>query len=211
MKSFLSLVLSAMILLSLFCFCSCNAANLDSDSTSNAEKTDSLGVSNKAQGLISSENYEVTVSGSCWVHSDDDLALIRERAENGKKSDIYGNLNYPIFKMDSKADLEEFKADFGEIFDIYNPYNSNSFEKNTLKYDELFFENNTLFVIYIGDTSSSLVYGVDSVCVQDDFLFKIDIKQINDPEDICEDITGELLTVAIPTSLVGNCVWFDAY
>ena len=211
MKKFSSLILAMVLLLSLFCFNSCNIATSNSNGTSNTEKTDSSGVSNKAQVFISSENYEVTVSSSCYVDNND-LELIRERAENGKKSDIFGNLCHPIFKMDTKADLEQFKADFGEIFDIYNTYNTaNSFEENTLEYDELFFENNTLFVIYVGDTSSSIVYGVDSVCVREDFLFEIDIKQINNPGAMCDDITGYLFTVAIPTALVGDCDWFDAY
>ena len=78
-----------------------------------------------------------------------------------------------------------------------------------LNYDETFFDENTLLLVYVGANSGTYRFGVSSVfCAENSFC--IHIEQTNNPEVVTDDMAGWFITVAVPDSMVENCTEFDA-
>ena len=203
-----------LILILTFSITACSGAIVTSTETENGSDTstekDTSGESENKYGVISPEKYEVTISYVGAGDKSQDYEIVREKALNSKKSDIYGNLRYPIYKMDTKEDLENFKSDFEEIFVMDSPYdNFPSFENAVATCDEGFFEANALFIIYLGGTSSSCLYDVTEVLF-DGFVLKFEIRQTNDPIVTNCDEIGYLFTVKISKSEIKDAKMFDA-
>ena len=115
----------------------------------------------------------------------------------------------PIYKFDTLAELEQFKADFGEEYGFINSYDEvPSFNDEAAKYGEEFFENNTLMLVYIV-SSGSYRYGVKSIHC-DGTNFTIHAEQINHPSVIDDNIASWFITVAVPDSMVERVRFYDA-
>ena len=119
-------------------------------------------------------------------------------------SDIYaGSINAafeggPLYKFDTLSDFEKFKNDFGVNFD---------FNSVIQKYDDAFFEENTLFVTGISTYSGSFEYGVRDVYVENGCLY-IDVEKLNDPQILTDDMAAWYITVAVPNTLLAECTKF---
>lgn len=152
------------------------------------------------------KDYEKTISYAGW--SEDDK--IYSGCLNFEQMSLNSVKHFPIFKMDTKNDLEEFKTNYGDVLSVNNGYDEvPSFEDATSKYDENFFESNTLFVVYVTAGSGSLRFDVDSVYCDDDSL-RVHIKQTNNPEVVTMDMAGWFVTVAVKDDITSNCRFFDA-
>lgn len=116
----------------------------------------------------------------------------------------------PIYKFDTMAELENFKHSFGETHDMDSSYSEiPSFNDNTAEYDEAFFEQNTLMLVFVGANSGSYRFGVREVyCSKDAFC--INVEQTNSPDIVTEDMAGWFITVAVPDSMIESCTEFDA-
>ena len=84
-----------------------------------------------------------------------------------------------------------------------------SFNTATAKYDEAFFEENSLMAVYVTASSGSCRFGVDSVAF-DNERFCVHVKQTNHPEIFTQDMAGWFITVAIPDQMAKGCFTFDA-
>ncbi len=153
------------------------------------------------------EAFDIAVSYAGWT----------------KESEIYlGALNQstmvdssvqhlPIYKFSTLEELEQFKLSFGEVLRMdYGFDEIPSFNDTTAKYDETFFGENTLMLVYVDANSGTYRFGVSSVFHEGN-TFCIYIKQLNVPEtDVTADLAGWFITVVVPDSMVENCVEFDA-
>ena len=122
---------------------------------------------------------------------------------NSKKLDIYYSSEYlPIFKFNTLEELKNFKSESGLQYKF-------SFNEVTKDYDDKFFSENSLILVYITSGSGSFSYGVDSVYISEN-TFSIHIERTNNPFFHTNDMAYRFITVAIPDSKIENCTIFDA-
>ena len=157
-------------------------------------------------GTPADETFDITVSYANWG----ELNEIYSKALNIDKMAISSVRHLPIYKFDTLAELEQFKNDVKDVLSIDAGYDEMpSFNESTAKYDEAFFTENTLMLVYVEATSGSYRYGVNSV-YHADGNFCIHIEQTNNPETHTDDMSGWFITVAVPDSMVADCTTFDA-
>lgn len=157
-------------------------------------------------GMPVDELFDITVSYADWG----ELTEIYTKALNIDKMTISSVRHLPIYKFDTLAELEQFKNDVKDVLSIDTGYNEvPSFNESTAKYDDNFFAENTLMLVYVEAGSGSYRYGVDSV-YHADGNFYIHVKQTNNPEIGTCDMAGWFITVAVPDSMVSDCTVFDA-
>lgn len=156
-----------------------------------------------SHGVI--DGLETTVSYANWS---DDFTFL---GLNADKMYISSVQHLPIYKLDTKQDLERFKQSLGEVFSMDQSYDEiPSFNDATAKYDNTFFDTNTLLVVYVPANSGSLRFGVGSVYCDAESVY-VCVKQLNNPEVVTEDMAGWFLTVVIQDSAIIDCKSFDAY
>jgi hypothetical protein len=81
--------------------------------------------------------------------------------------------------------------------------------KKKKKYDEDFFERNTLLLVYVSAPSGTLRFGLkdidfnsDSVCVH--------IRQTNNPQVFADDVAGWIVSIEVSDSNVNDCEFYKA-
>lgn len=157
-------------------------------------------------GTPTDEAFDIAVSYANWA----ELNELYAKALNTDKMMISSVRHLPIFRFDTLADLEQFKADFGEILAMDYGYDEvPSFNDTVNKYDEGFFDENSLMLVYVEASSGSCRYGVDSVYC-DGNSFCVYTEQTNNPKVHTDDMAGWFITVAVPDSMIANCTEFDA-
>lgn len=149
---------------------------------------------------------EVTVSYGNW--SDD--SSIYFGSLNRKKM-IYSSVQHlPIFRLDTLEDLEGFKKQFGDKLSMNQSYNEvPSFEEATSGYDDAFFEDNSLMLVYVPSSSGSLRFGVSEVWCENGG-YSIHVETLNNPEAVTDDMAGWFITVAEKDKRLDACTEFDA-
>lgn len=158
------------------------------------------------------ENGPVKTLGTTvsWVNWTDDSSIYFG-ALNRDKMQISSVLHVPIYKFDTKDDLDHFQSAFRSILSLECSYGeAPSFLDATAKYDEAFFEENSLMLVYVTSGSGSDRFGVKQVCC-DNGVFWIQVEQTNNPEIGTCDMAGWFITVAVPDSVVAGCTEFDAF
>ena len=152
------------------------------------------------------EAFDITVSYANWTEDSE----IYIRALNTNKMALNSVLHLPIYKFSALEELEKFKLDFGEALTMDSAYDEvPSFNDVTADYDETFFNENALMLVYVSASSGTCRFGVNSVFCNGS-SFCIHIEQLNDPEVVTADMAGWFITVAVPHSMVANCSEFDA-
>ena len=115
-----------------------------------------------------------------------------------------------IYKFDTLDDLNQFKADFADEFNFDSSYDEvPSFNKVTAKYTETFFEDTTLFLVYIDSPNSTHRFGMNSIS-WDEKSFCIYVEETTGAESVDTALAGWFLTVAVSSESVASCTEFDA-
>ena len=156
------------------------------------------------------QQFGNTVSYAGWT---DDQAIF-DGALNQEAFYDEENTHFPVFKMDSLEDLEQFKAEYGDILSMDQGYNNVlSFEAALAKAQwdrEVFYEKHSLLVIYIPANSGSFRYHVNSVDVADGSV-RVNVSLINDPEnDVTMDMAGWFVLMELDDEEACNYTSFDA-
>ena len=160
----------------------------------------------QSPGTPADEAFDIAVANTDWT----DGSEIYLKALNTEKMTESSVLHLPIYKFDTLEELEQFKISFGKELDMEYGYDEvPSFNETTANYDETFFEENTLMLVYVSANSGSYRYGVNSVFC-DGNSFCIHIEQLNNPEAVTCDMTGWFITVAVTDRMIEDCVEFDA-
>ena len=155
---------------------------------------------------IDTEKYDHMVSASHYNPDNtlSDIAVNKDKIE----ARGYGN---PIIKLDTLEELKEFKEKYTKELSLDKsegiyPGGWLSFNANTEKYDEKFFENNTLIAIYWKSGSSSLRYGIyDIVSDGDKVCFEVVETRGNYAGDA--SLGASIITIAVPDDEAA--VWND--
>lgn len=165
-----------------------------------------VGCNTNKGGTPVEEAFDIAVSYANWTEE----SKVYFGALNKEKMAISSVQHLPIYKFNTLEELEQFKLSFGEVLAMDYGYDEvPSFNDTIADYDETFFEENTLMLVYVGANSGTYRFGVSSVfCAGNSFC--IHIEQTNNPEDVTDDMAGWFITVAVPDSMVENCTEFDA-
>lgn len=116
----------------------------------------------------------------------------------------------PIFKIDTRQDLELLMSEYGEDIFINGGYDEMpSFEETAEKYDEDFFRSNSLLLVYVSAPSGTLRFGVKEVDFKSNSIC-VYIKQTNNPQVFTDDMAAWIISIEAPDSTVNNCEKFDA-
>jgi hypothetical protein len=152
------------------------------------------------------KNIDKTISFANWSSS----RKIYENALNQDKFTIENIKNIPIYKFDSLNELIQFKSYYEGIYSMDGSYDEIvSFNEATEKYNEEFFSNNSLILVYISAGSGSYRYDIKDIYL-DGKSFMVNIEKTNNPEVFTCDMAGWFITVAISDSAVSNVLEFDA-
>ena len=153
--------------------------------------------------------YAIAVAYVGWSDSQTicDGALNKELLKNEP------NEHLPIFRMDTLEDLEQFKAQYENVFAMDQGFdNIRSFEavlKQSQFDRELFYEDNSMLLIYIPANSGSLRFFVDEIITNDNSLC-FSVGQKDNQEVVTDDMAGWMLLVKATKEELGKYTSFDA-
>ena len=160
-------------------------------------------------GTPADEAFDITVSYANYTYDDG----IYISALNTQKMNISSVRHLPIYRFDTRSDLERFKEDFGGVLSMDRGYDEiPSFREATAKYDDSFFAENTLMLVYVTASSGSYRSGVESVFCDGQTL-SVQVEQTNRISvgtAVTCDMAGWFITVAVPDSMAAGCTAFDA-
>lgn len=112
-----------------------------------------------------------------------------------------GSAVLPIFKMDTLSELNAFVTKANGYIYIWN-----SFNEVADKYDEAFFEDNTLLLVYVGEGSGSIRHKVLNVTRKGQKL-NVEIERIVPEIGTC-DMAGWLIAVELNKQDIAGCTEF---
>ena len=150
--------------------------------------------------------YTVKVAYANW--SEDDQII--KSCLNSETMAISSSRHLPIYKIETRSELDKFIEVFKDIFTFNQSYNEvPSFSEVTASYDDDFFTKHSTVMAYVSASSGSYRYGVESVTMIDSTLC-LNIYQINDPEVYTADMAGWFIIAELNPAVVGQCASFDA-
>lgn len=132
-------------------------------------------------------------------------------ALNSDKLAISSVHHLPMFRFEMLGELEAFKERFAGEFamdhgiDQFGP----SFADVTAEMDEAYFEDRTVFVVYVPASSGSYRFGVDSV-YRDGEALCIHIEETGHPEELTYDMAGWFVVVSLEKALTAGVTDVDA-
>ena len=179
----------------------------------------------KKQGEYIKEQDKFEASGYECVYkfeilNEEEIDFKFSRAHIGKFKDYSlnadkfdsddGVIHLPIFELEFPEELSQFKKDFGgeNVYD-YGWDEVPSFNEVTKEYDDEFFAENSLILVYVSASSGSYRFGVKNVHC-DGTKFVAYIAQTNRPGDVTDDMADWFITFEVKKSDIENVTEFDA-
>ena len=160
----------------------------------------------KAGNNINIEDLDIYLSFANYTDANE----IYFGALNRDKFSINSVKHLPIYKFDTLAELEQFKKSFKNILTFDSGRDEVlSFNDNVSKYDEEFFKENTLMLVYVGTNNSTHRFGVNNIYCEGE-AFCVHLEETTKSETVDCAMSGWFLTIAIPDSEIFKCTVFDA-
>ena len=131
-------------------------------------------------------------------------------ALNEDQMAISSVLHFPIYKFDTLEELTQFKdsLDYPEMLSLaYDEVPS--FNEVTAKYDEAFFSESTLLLVYVVASTGTYRFAVDTI-TGDGTGLCVHIAETTHAEVVTDDMAGWFITVAVPDSAAATYTEFDA-
>ena len=154
------------------------------------------------------ENYIISTALS--YASCSNTSWIFASALNNDKMYISSVQHLPIYKFDTLEDLQQFKKYFENHHSMDQGYDEvPSFNKITANYDEAFFAENSLLLVYIGANNSTHRFGVNSV-INNENVFYVQIEETTGAEAVDTAMAGWFITLVVPDHVIQHCIEFDA-
>lgn len=142
--------------------------------------------------------------------STEEGGLLAERCQNADKLGGGTELHYPVFRCETKAELEEFKALYEQI--VLPIYSENLEPLEPVdqvgEYKEGFFAGRFLLIAYVEAESGSLRYGLRDVTAEGGQLC-MNVVQTNPVGRTC-DMAAWLVIAELPKSMLEGVTGFDA-
>ena len=158
--------------------------------------------------LVTNETKNYTEKIAYANYSSDNTII--SECLNKDKMIISSARHLPVYKFETKNELDEFKNKFKNSFTMDNSYSEiPSFNDVTANYDDEFFKNNTIILAYISANSGSYRYGISEVKKENKTL-RLDIIKTNNPEVGTMDMSGWFLMAEFDKDYIKDCTEFDA-
>ena len=203
MKRFAALLLILVVAAFLF---GCGAAEIPTQEVAATDVPKQGEVSGSGEEEAMRIAFEETVSYANWTGEED---IFFGALNRGKMAiDIVAHL--PIYRFDTKKDLDGFREAFCDKLTMDSGYDEvPSFDEAMEPYADAFFEENSLLLVYVGASSGTYRFSVNSVYRYEEALC-VHVEQINDPEVVTDDMAGWFLTAAVAKKDIAECTEFDA-
>ncbi len=118
--------------------------------------------------------------------------------------------HYPVYRFDTADDLKQFKNAYGGVFTMERGWDEvPSFNDVTARYNEDFFENNSVILVYVTTGSCTYRYAVSGV-EYTDTSFRVHIKETTNALMVDSMMAGWFVTVAVPDERLQKVTEFDA-
>ena len=119
-----------------------------------------------------------------------------------------GDINYPVFIVESRTDLELFIERYKDVLNLGTEEDEGSFVNLTSIYTNEFFETNSLMLAYIASSSGSITYKVDSMELNSTHMNMNIVAEI--PEIGTDDMAGHLAVARLYNYIIQDCDTFTA-
>ena len=150
--------------------------------------------------------YTYHVAFANWT----DNSKIYTGALNWKTIAISSVQHLPVYKFDTAAELDAFKASYSDILTMDQGLDETpSFDYITAAYNDSFFSGKSLILVYVPASSGSFRFGVNEVYCDDQSLC-IYVEQLNNPEAYDCMMAGWFVVAEADKEDIANCVDFDA-
>lgn len=117
----------------------------------------------------------------------------------------------PIYKFETKAELEQFKTTFKDVLTSNAGYGEvPSFNEATANYDDSFFADHTLLLAYVSANSGSFRYELQDIILNGTGIC-MEVVRVNNPEVYTFDMAGWFVLAEVLDSDIENCTIFIAW
>lgn len=155
------------------------------------------------------EAFDVTVSYAGGANS----GALYSDALNRDKMAISSARHLPIYKIDTRDELDLFVGNYIGISNsaVLNagwdevPY----FTATLSQYDDAFFAENTLMLVYVSCSNCTHRFDVGSIYRDSQTLY-ISVEETTGAEEVDDAMADWFIAVAVPDSMVKTCKQFDA-
>jgi len=116
----------------------------------------------------------------------------------------------PVYKFETRADLDRFRENFQDILTLDQGYDEvPSFNEIALSYDDSFFENYAVILAYVTASSGSYRFDIQEV-ILDGSSFCIDVVRTNHPKVGTADMASWFVIAEVLDSDIAGVAVFDA-
>ncbi len=130
--------------------------------------------------------------------------IINKYAEKSIYTQYSSQTPFPVIRFDSKDELDGFIKEGRKAFYLDSDSDQDySFLKNTEEYTEEFFEDKSVILVYVTESSGSIRHEVDSVIRRDGIVYVFMDRIV--PEVCTDDMASWFITVAVDKDLLSDC------
>ena len=168
---------------------------------------DEAALVNKVDDVSLTEVYKVAYAN--WTENGGIISSCLN-AEKAEKRDINTVWHLPVFKFDTKEDLDLFRDQFEDILTFDHGYNEvPSLNEVISKYDDAFFAEHTVILAYVTAGSGSLRFGIRDVYREGNTLC-LNVMQTNHPESGTDDMAGWFMIAEVLDKELDTITDYDA-
>jgi hypothetical protein len=118
--------------------------------------------------------------------------------------------HFPIFKFDSKQEIEKFRDDYADIMYFDGHFaGGESFDEAVSEYNDKFFNDKSVICVYVIAGSSSFRHGVKEIIINNSSCC-VYVERTNNPEVYSDDMAGWLILIDVSKADIANCKVFDS-
>ncbi len=151
-------------------------------------------------------------SATAWADRSTDETIVENALNQESLSGADAKATLPVYKCDSVEDLNAFKATFAGIFDVDNAWNEvPSFSDTTAGYDEAFFAENSILLVYADVSTCCMRYRVNEVRRKEDSLcvFMEQYIYYHPEYGFADGEGGWLIAIELPDSELNGVTDYD--
>ena len=172
----------------------------ESESSTVTESSLTVEESSEEENSEQSEEESIEIPEIIPDFTVSNAPLVFDESRLYEKAVSDGNELPVVFKCDTREELDSFKSEYDDLFHFKNP-SSCGFNEATVKYDDAFFENNTLIVIYLESACYADEYIVEEIYND---LSTVRIQLVLTDVGWDQGMGGKFITVAMPDAMMKN-------
>ncbi len=159
---------------------------------------------NQADDVSLTGVYKVAYAN--WTDNDG----IYSSCLNTEKPVISSVPHFPVYKLDTKEELDLFREKYRDILTFDRGYSEvPSFNEAVSDYDDSFFAGHSLILAYVTAGSGSLRFEIREVC-RDDSSLCVNVVRTNNPEVGTADMAGWLVMAEVLDKELESIADYDA-